>query len=882
MTREIIPCPTLSPTEAHARLSGGWPMITTSGHLASDWKRRFAQARASSGNSVCETPQAFSWGEWLRVLARRNPGLPLPFSRLQELDLWRNVIAKDRGDAWQSRPQQLLALARQAMRAYAMMCDYAIDAKELLPGNTEHEAFHRWLQGMRREMKSVPDRMLAADLPALLADCNGGFSETHVLLDGFDAPTPAQNRLLAAMQNHGMDIQAVAHEAAPGSIRLSACEDETQELRHAAMHMAKLLQQEPAARIGLFHPSPREISSKLARELETAISPVKAFHTRDALAALKAPAKRLTETPLGCLAIALLSISDSKTVPFSEISPLLLSPYVRGHARERLARAHLETGLRADNQHIIWLPTAITRPAWLDTPEFVQLIRSLLEWDTAPCMASEWTRKLRVLWQNLLGLNERTERSAFEISQINALGEALTVLAALDHGDRPMSWHEFLGLLRQTLADTEIPFPASGQIELLAIEQASGQRFDHVLVLGLDEERWPLAGNPNPFIPVSAQQQAGLPRSTAEQAFAESERLWRHLTQAAPKIDVCYARQREGKEVLPSPMLDIQAQAIERLQPLWLPYMPQVQVETAGFEPVPLTGGKIAGGASGMKDQSACPFRYFAARRLGIKALSATEPGLSAMDRGTLVHRAMELIWARIGNQKALLALLDRPDDVLALVYETIHQAWPSIEHPVDRDVRRLESRRLQGLFRQWLKLEAERPEFTVSEREAWRRWMVAHHGGNLRLSVKLDRVDRDADGRMLILDYKTSGRSSASDWLGERPNEPQLPLYAVIEAEVRSSPHAVAFARIRAGELGFEGLADDDAGIEGIRTWRGKDDLPDKWDELVELWRDRLSRLAGEIVDGRNDVAPRDERACDYCDLKAVCRIDALSEGLA
>src|ERR1700747_974209 len=50
---------------------------------------------------------------------------------------------------------------------------------------------------------------------------------------------------------------------------------------------------------------------------------------------------------------------------------------------------------------------------------------------------------------------------------------------------------------------------------------------------------------------------------------------------------------------------------------------------------------------------------------------------------------------------------------------------------------------------------------------------------GGLKLRLRADRIDLLENGQRLLLDYK-SGEVSVKDWEGERPDEPQRPLYAI------------------------------------------------------------------------------------------------------
>jgi len=135
-----------------------------------------------------------------------------------------------------------------------------------------------------------------------------------------------------------------------------------------------------------------------------------------------------------------------------------------------------------------------------------------------------------------------------------------------------------------------------------------------------------------------------------------------------------------------------------------------------------------------------------------------------------------------------------------------------------------------------------------------------------LDLRMRLDRLDRLEDGRLIIIDYKT-GRFSPADWEGERPADPQLPLYAVTaDGDIA----ALVFAGITPGDMRFAGLERE----EGLLPGNGVRLEPD-WPGHVRGWRGALEQLGAEYLDGRAVVMPRDAQSCRYCDLHAFCRID-------
>src|SRR5205085_2677227 len=110
-----------------------------------------------------------------------------------------------------------------------------------------------------------------------------------------------------------------------------------------------------------------------------------------------------------------------------------------------------------------------------------------------------------------------------------------------------------------------------------------------------------------------------------------------------------------------------------------------------------------------------------------------------------------------------------------------------------------LERVRLTRLAHDWLAIERGREDFEVVAIE--QKQPVTF--GGITVNVKLDRLDKLADGGYAVLDYK-SGDCKVGAWLGARPDEAQLPMYAIGGGR---DVAVVAFAHVKAGELGFVGL---------------------------------------------------------------------------
>ncbi|MEO5353382.1 MAG: PD-(D/E)XK nuclease family protein, partial [Magnetococcus sp. XQGC-1] len=286
--------------------------------------------------------------------------------------------------------------------------------------------------------------------------------------------------------------------------------------------------------------------------------------------------------------------------------------------------------------------------------------------------------------------------------------------------------------------------------------------------------------------------------------------------------------------------------------------------------PYPLVAGQPVG-TSVLQSQAVCPFQAFARHRL--RALPRQEPvvGLDPAQRGQIVHAALTQLWHHLGTAEADLQSLDPKDNPLIqkAVQESLDEAaqkWPEPLHPF---FRQLEASRLHRLLQAFLEMEKEREvPFQVIGQEVNKDLPL----GQLTVRVRMDRIDRLADGSLVVLDYKT-GATRVRDWLGERPPNPQLPLYLLAQDEpLEGAVAALVFCQLRAGACQFSGLANQEGLLPKVDYFQKYAPEFANWRELIASWREVLTALGERFIQGEAQVDPL-PGGCQYCDLPPLCR---------
>ena len=313
-------------------------------------------------------------------------------------------------------------------------------------------------------------------------------------------------------------------------------------------------------------------------------------------------------------------------------------------------------------------------------------------------------------------------------------------------------------------------------------------------------------------------------RGRVERIFSEAFHPTSHLRRSSPDRELEFAHTLTARLVASAPTVVVSYPQREddsdlRVSPLFQT-LPEVEAEELGLrgsdryihalresrrgEVVEdhngpgLADASAGGGTSLFKLQAMCPFKAFAELRLGATELDEAETGLSALDRGLLIHRVLQRIWDVLGSHAGLLSTGDEQlaDIVRMTVSAELHGLGKRRRALRRERFREIEQERLERVIAEWLQLERQRRPFTVIQQEARRRVTV----GGIDLSIRADRMDRLENGDSVVLDYKT-GECSASDWFGARPNDPQLPIYAVTaEAPVAG----VFYGRLKTGKVAF------------------------------------------------------------------------------
>jgi ATP-dependent helicase/nuclease subunit B len=829
-----------------------------------DWVER---RHLALGHEVWPTPRIRDFSGWLRErYAERqllDASLPRCLSDVEERELWRSVILESDGGAELLEPNGAAQSARRARRA---VIDYGIPLQKLADYATEESlAFLDWnrrFEARCRELHCIaPDQLLGS------------------------APTPPglvwiESPIWRPMVRRWLESNAVAmllppQAAAAAPPRAVTAASPAAELAAMAEWAAGHLRASPDFRAWICIPDLSLRRAEVADAFDAVLAPQRFLLTA---ADVPAPYAVAGGTPLADYppvrsALAALTATTG-ALSFEAFSDLLRMPQLHFAAADAGAAAQLDVELRRRGPSEAGLADWLLLAEKLGAPAVsaVTHLRAFLTTLNSARNAhflSQWV----TLWIAAFEAGPWILRQRWSSTEFQAAERFRELLASLATGDALFGKQgpaAAIRILSRAAVDTAFQ-PQTGIPAIWVSAQIMDPwlTYDGLWVAGCSEDRWPPPLDPIALLPVKLQRDYGVIPAGIESQLRLAEDLQGRWQLRAGNCVFSCAHSSDGRPTTPSPLLPVSSEpASSSPQPHWQAqalHAPPLEVLRDDAAPAFAADVERTRGVSTLRAQSRCAFRGYAEGRLLTDRLEKPVPGFNMRERGELVHHALEYIWGQLGGSDGLAAMAPEPLD--ALVANGVSRAIAKQCEQRDPGARwrRREHPRMAALLNKWLVIERLREPFTVEQLEQGAQ--VAHHGG-LDFRVRIDRVDRLLDGGRVLIDYKTGIVSP--DWRGDRPDNPQLPVYALLRPE---SLVAVAYGMVNAGECGFVAEHSRPAVFKPSRrkpsSMEGMPDFP----SLIALWSQRMEVIAAEFAAGHAEVAPT-VRACSSCNLQPLCRI--------
>ena len=418
------------------------------------------------------------------------------------------------------------------------------------------------------------------------------------------------------------------------------------------------------------------------------------------------------------------------------------------------------------------------------------------------------------------------------------------------------------------------------RIDILLPGEIYGARVDKLFVLGLADELLPSSYAPHWIWELVQREPLLSIRNLPDRHKHEAEqlRLLAWVMGACAGPIVAYSPRLVGRGQPASPcryLLERYGEPELRDLPLVRAKRYQVVQNRLLPQPVPVFSTHQPLHATGLDLYRRCAFRFFAERTMRVSERLERNEGMTALDRGEIVHRTLRKVF-----EEHVVAVEDTVQQAQAILIEELAQfearwylsgmVWESQKKTLQRDFAafvQAEAARVAGQkvesFTEWgfglVHAEKMSAASTAVPLRLQRGEQV------LQICGIVDRVDV-AGGEFSVVDYKLS--SSATSREMQEVEDWQIALYLLAFHRLHPdapSPKLGRYAVLRdprnGGEIAFAG--------DGER-----------FEEFAGRLEEQIFQVAGRLRKG--DVAPKPwkESECQTCSLRSVCRYQETRQG--
>jgi ATP-dependent helicase/nuclease subunit B len=194
--------------------------------------------------------------------------------------------------------------------------------------------------------------------------------------------------------------------------------------------------------------------------------------------------------------------------------------------------------------------------------------------------------------------------------------------------------------------------------------------------------------------------------------------------------------------------------------------------------------------ASRLEAYRTCPYFFYTTSVLNLEVTEPPREGLDARQLGNLYHRVLEELYRQVGVDPELPALLEKLPEVAGEILEDAPRVegfratawWEETRKTILENLRR-SIEVIENLDPSFGFYRSEQ-SFGISQGSGPPLAVSRPDGDYFKLRGFIDRVDRTDDGRVRIVDYKTSSPYAFTSYALRQGKKLQLPLYALAAQE--------------------------------------------------------------------------------------------------
>ena len=454
----------------------------------------------------------------------------------------------------------------------------------------------------------------------------------------------------------------------------------------------------------------------------------------------------LSKSPAGTLLLAIVAAAVENLAPVPLLA-LLKHPLVGGEEKERLAWLEavrsLDLALRGPRPRsgIEGLDERFKEKAVAEWDRIRQFVLPLADAHGGMTTLAALVATLRDLADSLAGdraWRGADGRAAGELlAAIEASGDAVGIAVAPD---------DMVPLLRGLMDSVPVrrPYGGDSRISIWGLLEARLQKADLMILGGMNEGVWPSAPSPDPWLAPQIRRALGLPGLDFRTGLAANDFM---SALGAPRVLLTRARRDSRSPTIASRLwLRLQAmtggmtrdQRLERLAlELDASEIVKPALRPAPSPPLDARPKKIA--VTDLDRLKADPFAFYAKAILRLRAEESVDAEQHAAWKGTAVHKVLQQ-WLEEDNcDPAKLGPRARAMIEDAAIHPMLRALWsPRLMEAID-----------------WIS------EEMATDRAESRTPLLAETRGEAEIAgVTLygvvDRIDRLADGKLAIVDYKT------------------------------------------------------------------------------------------------------------------------------